>query len=343
MTLLGYEIKKLLGAPAVIGFIVVCIVANAAVILAYGKPWHPEGEVTPEPTDVFADYSTSDVAEYYIGRYSVTGKAAENIRGKYEKLQPVIDEKSADGDSLSVYLGLDTAYTHELLFGIVLKLTFIEACVAALFTAMLSAGFEAFFGTEGIVAASGTGRRVMLTKTAASLISAVIVFIALCVFTLTVFFAIFDFSGVWGENVSSAFNQSPHATGNPFITWHSFTVLGLLCAFVLAGIALTLCFALFGFAVGTFIRSGYGASAAAIVLCFTSYIAEAFAPVGSHIRNALTLNPLYMWTRIDDWFTEGSADIIIANFESVGLAISLAILAAITGLAQATYKRRAIV
>jgi hypothetical protein len=152
----------------------------------------------------------------------------------------------------------------------------------------------------------------------------------------------FDFSGVWRENVSSAFNFSPFAYGSPFVTWHSFTVFNLLGAFIAAGLALALCFALFGFAVGTFVRNGYGAALTAVAVCFASYVAEAFFPVGSQIRNAFNLNPLYLWARIQVWFTEGNADIIIANFESIGLALSLALLAVIAGLAQTAYKRRAL-
>ncbi|MCU6712576.1 hypothetical protein M6D81_28145 [Paenibacillus sp. J5C_2022] len=47
-----------------------------------------------------------------------------------------------------------------------------------------------------------------------------------------------------------------------------------------------------------------------------------------------------MWLNVGDWFTDGYADILWANFEVIGVAVSLAILTALSELAIALFKRR---
>jgi hypothetical protein len=294
----------------------------------------------PETFDVFAGYRAEAIAENYIAKYGIAGRDAENLRAKYAKLAPVIAEKSENGDSLSVYLGENTHYVHDLLFGVLLKLVIIEACIAAMFAALLSAGYELFFGTEGVVAASRKGRKVMRTKLAASLCCTAIVFAVLCALTLVLFFAKFDFSGVWDDNVSGSFNYSPIRFGEPFVTWHSFSFGGLLAACVGVGLGLALCFALFGFAVGTFIRSGYGAGVTAVALFALSVIAVPATTIGTGLRSALNLNGLRLWARSGEWFTDGGADILPANFEMVGLAASLVVFAVFALVARTCYGRR---
>lgn len=70
------------------------------------------------------------------------------------------------------------------------------------------------------------------------------------------------------------------------------------------------------------------------------YIPEGLFPYGSSFRSALNLTPVGLWLNVGDWFTDGYADILWANFEVIGVAVSLAILTALSELAIALFKRR---
>jgi len=336
--LYGYELKKLLLTPAIIGFVALCIAINIIVVAAYDVGLNPVTDA--ETIDVFANFEAAALAEHYIGKYQVSANNAEHIRAKYAALQPVIDEKSANGDALSPYFGYATYQMHGLLFGIILKALIAETCVVALFLALTSANYENFHNTENIVCASLIGRRALRVKLASALTAAIAAFTVMAAVTLAVYFVKFDYSEIWNSNVSSAFNVTPDEYGKPFITWRSFTVAGLLAAQLAAAAALTLGFALIGFAVGTFVRSGYGSAVVAILLCFALFVTEWILPVGSIARNALNLTPVNLWARSQRWFTDGNADIITPNFETVGLAVSIIVLTALTFMAYSIYKRR---
>jgi hypothetical protein len=341
MRVLAYELKKLLLAPAIIGFAVLCLALNAIIVLAsYNSYYDGLDPNTAGYTDIFDGYETEWIAQKYIGRYGLSGVNAENVRAKYETLQPIVDKKSAHGDSLSPYFGDGTKYLHKLLFRNIFGLIAIESALIALFAALLSTGYENLHNTEGVVCASRTGRSILRQKLLASLTAAAAFFTIILGVTLTLYFLRFDYSAVWGDNVSSLFNSAVGDAFKPFITWQSLTVAQLVwrCAAMAAGLAA--CFSLLGFAAGVFVRSSYGAAIASVALCALMFVAEPLFPYGGTARNLMNLSPVQLIVNIGDWFTDGYADILWRGFETKGLALSLALLAAASLLAAHHYRRR---
>ncbi|MDR3277288.1 MAG: hypothetical protein LBT12_00820 [Oscillospiraceae bacterium] len=333
-----YELKKLLLAPAVIGFIVLCLGLNAAVAASLYKP--EEMPPTTEPQNVFEGYSAGEQGEWYITKYHIPEKDAQNIRAKYAKLQPVIDAKAANGDARSYYFGEYTRQYHEILFSIVLRLIIAEGCVLALFLALLSSGFENISGTEMTAYSSKIGRRIYVPKLAANVMAAVVCLAVLLAVSLMIFLARFDFSGVWGDNVSSGFNGAVGHYGLPFTTWRSFTVGGYFAAAIGAAFGLAVVFVLFGFAVGLFLRNSYAAIVTAIIALAVLFLLFNASPVGSVLRGVLGLTPVPLILQSPAWFTEGGENVIWANFETIGLAATLAVTAAMTILAAKIFKKR---
>lgn len=84
------ELKKIMLLPVIIVFAALSIVLNAVIVVTSNDyTLKYEGEII----NIFEGFNTSQIAETYIMKYGITGKNADNIRNKYEKLQPVIDKK----------------------------------------------------------------------------------------------------------------------------------------------------------------------------------------------------------------------------------------------------------
>jgi hypothetical protein len=338
--LFRYELKKLLRAPAIIVFVVLCLILNA--VIAIGNYNAYEEPSDAEPVNVFENYPAGDLAEGYIKKYGVTGANADNIRAKYAKLQPVIGEKAANGDALSRYFGDLTHLRHSLLFGTILKVILMESCLLALLFALLSVTYEKARNTEHTVFSSKTGRRIMRVKLAASLTASLAATAVILAVSLLVVFVRFGWRGVWGENVSSDFNFTIGEFPKPFITWHSFTVLEYLWAVIGAALLLAVCFCLLGYAVGVAVRSGYGSVITAIAILALMGFAEPLFPTGSITKSALNLDPVGLWWNCGAWFTDGGPNIIWPDFESVGLAASLAALSLAAFIITKTFRRKEI-
>jgi len=339
--LLRLELKKTLLAPVLIGFVALCILLNATIVSdLFAGHVYDYAERKSDPYNVFEGYDASAIADSYIAKYGMSGKAERNMRDKYDKLQGVIDEKSANGDALSVYFGQGTYQIHELLFGYLLFAIIAESGLISLFAALMSTGYENTHNTEQIVCASKTGRKILWTKLTASLITGIAAFTLILAVSLAVFFTHSDYSDVWNDNVSSAFNFAYGEYDKPFITWRSFTVAGYLQSEIAAGAGLTLIFSLFGFAVGTFFRNGYVSCGTALLLCVLQFVLPFLFHMGGTVRGALNLMPVMLWFNSPLWFTDGGAGIIWANFECVGLVALLAIFTTAGVIAVKIYNRR---
>jgi hypothetical protein len=150
----------------------------------------------------------------------------------------------------------------------------------------------------------------------------------------------FNFSDVWNDNVSSMFNYAVNEFGKPFMTWQSFTVKEYLWAVVAVSFGMVVCFCLLGCAAGVFVRSGYRGFLAAVLPVGITFIAKFLFPIGSVSRAILGLTPVWLLKNSGEWFTDGGVDIIWANFESVGIFLSLIVLSIILLIVTKVYKRR---
>jgi len=332
-----YEMKKLVTAPAVLGFCVLCLVLNTLITFGYDNERRND---VSAPVNIFAGYSTSALAESDIAHYALTGQNAENVRALYAKLQPVVDAKAERGEAVSPYLGSETVYIHGALFGIVLPVVLAEGCILAMLLALLGVGYENIRNTEHIVYASRAGRGILGAKLAAAVSVAPALFAGLLTLTLLPFFLRFDFAAVWRDYVSSGFNRAVNAYSKPFISWHSFTAAQYLTACIAAAFALVLTFTLMSFAFGALIRNLYHACMTAFAALALAFFGELLLPLGSAIRGIVNMAPLGLWLNAGQWFTDGGVDIIHAHFETWGLAGSLALVSALCGLGAIRFKRR---
>jgi hypothetical protein len=344
-TIFKHELKKILFAPAVIGFVVLCIALNIIISLAHYTPFYND-RYSGTIYNIFEDFRASDIAEVYVGRHGMTGRAEENTRALYDRLQPVIDEKAAHGDSLSLYFGQGTYFgegtynMHNLLFGTLLFAIIAQAALIAMFTALLSTGYENTRNTEQLICSAKIGRRIMRIKLAASLITGLVFFAVILGISLAVFFIRYDYSAVWNDSVSSAFNTALGEWFKPLITWHRLTVAGLLWAVIGAAAGLTIVFSLLGFAIGTFFRNSYIACGVAFALCILQFLIVWLLPVGGTLRALSHLTPVMLWLDSPRWFTDGNAVTIWAHFETIGITALLITLTAASVIAMTLFKRR---
>lgn len=336
-----YELKKLLKNPVLMGFVLLCLGLNALLVLAVspGTEGSSPGD-TGALSDIFDGLDTEYLSEFYIARLGIEGEYADNIRQKYAELQPVVEEKGRRDESLSPYFGIDTRFMHRHLFRDVFGAVALEGCLTALYAALLSTGYERNQNTEGMVYASKTGRHVQRKKFLSVMTVSGICFCLLLGTTLLLYFLRFDYSSVWQDFVSSLFNFSVSDRGKPFITWQSFTVSQFILGYCTISAGLVTAFAWFGFALGTFVRSGCAAVAAAIGSCVFLFALEQVLPYGSQVRNGLNLMPVPLLINIGNWFTDGYANVLWRNFECWGVILSLAASAAAVWVAMLDFARR---
>ncbi|MGM8363947.1 hypothetical protein ACLIBG_00565 [Virgibacillus sp. W0181] len=314
------ESKKILFQPVVIGFVIFCILLNGTFILLTYNDYQFDRNINS--VNIFTDFQADNIAQDYIQKYDVTGKKADNIIKKYEKVQKVIDQKAENGDALSFYFGTQTPYVHSTLFGLIFMLIIAEVCLIGLFLGIFSTTFEKINGTESVVYASNIGRKIIWKKLNAVWIGTLLTSVVVVGMSLTIFFLQFDFSGVWFDYVSSGFNYAVGEFGKPFITWNRLTVVQYLWATIALTIGLAICFALIGFTAGIFVRNSYTTFLISVIILGGLFVVKYLFPIGSTVRAMLGMTPVWLWKTSHEWFTDGGADIIWKYYETIGLSAS---------------------
>lgn len=343
MRLFSFEIKKIMSSYAIWGFIILCLAFNALVIISDGTDGYTN--FMPEPQNVFDGYNTGEIAEAYIGVLGVSGGIAEDIRAKYAALQTVTDEKAVRGDSLSPYFGDNTYMRHKKLFGSVMTALSREGVLLAVLAMLFAIGHENINRTEQVVYSTKTGRRIAAKKFMAAVVAGVCAYLLLTALTLALYFALTDYKGVWGSNVSSCFNGIMDiVTGfRPFATWQSFTVLSYLLAVIGLSLGVILCFSLAGFAAGSLIRNSYAVMIMLFIIGVLCVAVPMILPNDAYAKYISVLTPVWLLLKQPLWFTDGGIDVLWRSFETVGVCLSLMLLAVLAVIVNNRFRKKDII
>lgn len=291
----------------------------------------------------FAAYDTGVLKEFYTGVVQESPAAASWMAWKYDALSARVDHLARTGAGLDLYAGPVTQGSHQFLFGTLMRSILGEAAVAAMLGTLYLLGYEGMHRTESLACASRTGRHLRRTKVLAALAASPMLLALTAVPALGLYFARFDYGGVWDASVSSQFNYlSDMLLIRPFLTWGDFTVAEYLAAALALGAALTASFSLLAALCGTLVRSPYLAALATGVLCFgglglTSVLGDLKLWVGYVLS---CFQPTIVWLCCGGWFTELGLNAVLPWQETIAVAADLLLLGAGTAIALGRFQRK---
>lgn len=293
--------------------------------------------------NTFAAYDTGILKEFYADVVQASSTVSSWMAWKYDALSDRVDHLARTGAGMDLYAGPVTQGSHQFLFGTLMRSILAEAAVAAMLGTLYLLGYEGTHRTESLACASRTGRHLRQTKVLASLAASPMFLILVAVPTLGLYFARFDYGGVWNASVSSQFNYlSDMLLIRPFLTWGDFTVAEYLAAALALGAALTAAFSLLAALCGTLVRSSYLAALAVGILCFgglglTSALGNLKLWVGYVIS---CFQPTVVWLCCGGWFTELGLNAVLPWQETIAVAADLLLLSTGTALALRRFRRK---
>lgn len=378
MKLAVYEWKKLLRLPALWVFLGLCLVFNLLLIAGLSlsdRAFFNETSATAEalgqrvdqafqdglaampPTenrallrqsvsgmeDIFETYDTDELTEFYTEIVKSSPLAQKWMIWKYDRLAGRVAHLAETDAALDLYAGPATHGSHQFLFGTLLRAVLCESGIIAMLGTLYLLGYEGMHRTEGLTYAARTGRRLRHIKVLAAIPVSVALYLLLALVSLTPYFLLYDYSGIWKASVSSQFNYLTDLLfTRPFLTWGDLTVAQYLLAFLALGIGLTAVFSLLAAVCGILVRNTYFAALAAGVLCFgglgvTSVMGEAGLWAPYLISN---LQPTALWLSCSGWFTELGLNAVLPWQETVGVGVNLLLWGGGTALALHRFERK---
>lgn len=271
-------------------------------------------------TDQFDTCSTSQIGDFLISRYRITGPAADALVKKYAKLQSSADALASRDASLSLSAAGMTKPLLDSLFGTLCRAVITEGILLAILTALYTYGNDRLSRTCPIVYASKTGRHIQLIKAAAGLLASLTAYVLLAAVSVLVFAAVIRPGSIWAASVSSQFHyQNVLGLRLPFITWIPFTTAGYLSAVLALGAAAVTIFYGFGFLSGLTAGNTYKG----FLLCFAGFALNFEALVLSGegglwmLYEALQWTPAAFWWNQPAWFTDMGISALLPWQESL--------------------------
>lgn len=293
--------------------------------------------------DVFETYDTGILKDFYTDVVKASPTAASWMAWKYDLLKARVEHLAQTDAGMDLYAGPVTQGSHQFLFGTLLRSILGEAAAAAMLGTLYLLGYEGMHKTESLACASRTGRQLQRIKVLSSLAASPVLLALVAVPTLGLYFARFDYGGIWNASVSSQFNYlTDMLLTRPFLTWGDFTVAEYLAAALTLGAALTAAFSLLASLCGTLVRSPYLAALVLGLLCFgglgiTSVLGNLPLWVG-YVISCFQL-PL-VWISCGAWFTELGLNAVLPWQETIAVAGNLLLLSAGTALSLKRFRRK---
>ncbi|MCA1054961.1 hypothetical protein LCM10_08190 [Rossellomorea aquimaris] len=249
--------------------------------------------------EAYARFDVEMLGEKQIAGYRLTGDAAGMLRSGFKAFSDRFAELKENGEYKEWFFEGQQYAMHGLLFKKVFRHIVIEALILVVLSTALIATFEFENGTGLVTFTTRRGRKLMIDKLAASLITSSIVTAVILAATLGAYFTVFDYAHLWHSSINSGFNWE---TQFPYVAWWDFSFLTYLILGIIVTYVCMLLFSLFTFSLSVMLKNSYFAMIAFSVIFIALLIVQGFMPGSSVFKilagftlSTLVLNPHQWW------------------------------------------------
>lgn len=249
------------------------------------------------------DYAALDIialGEGEIKKYKLTGKAAVVLRNEYEKLAQRFEQLKQNRENKEWFFLGEAYQMHSFLFRTIFKTFMFEALILIVLATALLTTYEFENRTHLVTYSTKRGRSLMKDKLVASLLTAGAITTLLLIIMLGTYFAVFDYSHVWGSSISSAFNWEYNM---PYITWWEMSFLKFLLFVIVLMYSCMLLFSAITFVISILVKNSYFTFFIFAVFFAIGFMLPSFMPSSSNLifiagynLSIVVMNPHMLFT-----------------------------------------------
>ncbi|MBW8350873.1 hypothetical protein K0H71_15675 [Bacillus sp. IITD106] len=247
----------------------------------------------------YADFDIKKIGEKEINGYRLSGAAAEMLRNEYAKFDSRFEELKKNREYMHWFFAGKPYAMHSLLFRTLFISILIEAMILIVLSTALITNFEFENRTQLVAYTTRRGRKLMVDKFMASLISTSIITTFLLIVTLAAFFIVFDYSYLWKTAINSGFNWDYNF---PYVSWWDFSFLTYLILAIIVSYICMLLFSIFTFSLSVMLKNSYFTFILFAVIFIALFMLPAFIPGSLKLKlfagfnlSSLVLNPHQWW------------------------------------------------
>ncbi|MBH0164312.1 hypothetical protein IHV12_05255 [Fictibacillus sp. 7GRE50] len=268
--------------------------------------------------DIETKYSTLNVmenAEEGIRLFGLEGAVAETVREQYSVLKPRVEELIENKEHLHLFFHGKMFGTHSFLFKTLFGFMLFQGMILiVLFTAFI-VNYEFEHRTALVTYATKRGRRLMWDKLLVSTFASTLVTVALLAITLSVYFIVFDYSGLWNVPISTGFLIELNKI--PFISWWNVTFIQYLLMSCGLVVLCHILFVLITFCLSMLIRNSYIVFTLFGVIFLAGLYVPSLMPKDSTMLLYTHFSPFILVMNVKKWWMESGVFTTFKYYEII--------------------------
>jgi hypothetical protein len=268
--------------------------------------------------EIETKYSTLNVmenAEEGIRLFGLEGAAAEKVRAQYKALKPRVEELIQNREHLHLFFHGKMFGTHSFLFKTLFGFMLFQAMILiVLFTAFI-VNYEFEHKTYLVAYATKRGRRLMWDKLLVSIFTSTLLTVTLLAMTLSVYFIVFDYSGLWNVPISTGFLIE--LNNIPLIGWWNVTFIQYLLMSCSLVVICQILFVLITFCLSMMIRNSYIVFTLFGVVFLAGLYIPSLIPKNSTMLLYTHFSPFILVMSVKKWWMESGVFTTFKYYEII--------------------------
>lgn len=204
--------------------------------------------------DEYASLDMMKVAEGQISFYGLSGSAADTVRSNYLKLGERLNQLLGNGEHKNMFFIGQIYQMHSLLFDNVFRVMIFQVIIIIVLITSYLMNYEFENKTPLVIYSTKRGRSIILDKLLVSIGSGIVATTFIVGITLTGYFSIFSYKGLWHVPISNYFNWE---TNFPFISWWNMSFAQYLISSIILVYICGILFTVITFILSIFIKNSY--------------------------------------------------------------------------------------
>ncbi|WP_461615085.1 hypothetical protein [Clostridium sp. Marseille-QA1073] len=287
-------------------------------------------------------YSTIDtmtIAESAINSAGLSGKAADTLRNEYKKLGDRFEKLKENGEHKNLFFIGEIYGMHSFLFKTLFKSLIFEIMTIVILITAYLVNYEFENSTYHLAYSSKRGRKIIMDKLFASIISTIIVTTIIMGFTLLAYFILFDYSGLWNVSISTAFNWEDKL---PYMSWWNMSFAQYLLSAIGVVYICELLFAGITFVISKFIKNSYIVFFIFTIIFGGSILIPGFMPTSSNAIFITGFTPFCLILNPSLWFMGNGVSTVFKYYEIITVGVWSVLLIILCTLCIKRFKRESI-
>jgi hypothetical protein len=287
----------------------------------------------------YKDINIADIGEAGIAMYGLSGKAADTVRKQYEKLSDRFDRLKQNGEHRNLFFIGKAFRMHTLLFKTLFRNCIFEIMILVVLTTGHLLNYEFENKTQLVAYSTKRGRRLDLDKFFAAIFVSILAVTIIIGISLTVYFGVYDYSGLWGVPISSGFNREYSL---PYISWWNMSFAKYLLSSIGLVYLCEILFAAITYIITRFIRNTYMVFFTFAVIFGLALVIPGFMPFDNNAIFVPQFTPFVLSTNSLLWFMEKGALAAFKYYELITVAAWSIFLIAACSICTIRFKKQSI-